>query len=158
MYITFTDALCPEALLQLSTYIGLFLIALVAATILPAQSEAALILLLRTGEYSTSGLLLAASLGNVLGSVINYVLGWWAESFRDHRWFPVKQKSLERSKNWYHRYGKWSLLLSWAPIIGDPITVAAGFMREPFWSFLVLVVVAKVGRYLALAALTLSWV
>ena len=142
---------------QLSAYIGLFLAALVAATILPAQSEAALVLLLRTGDFSTLGLLIAASLGNVSGSLINYLLGWWAESFQNRSWFPVNQASLERAKGWYHRYGRWSLLLSWVPIIGDPITVAAGFLREPFWSFMLLVTLAKVGRYLVLAAITLNW-
>ncbi|MGI9366453.1 MAG: YqaA family protein [Rhizobiaceae bacterium] len=125
---------------------------------LPAQSEAALVLLLRSGDYSVAGLLFAASLGNILGSIVNYLLGWWAESFHDRNWFPVKEKSLERSKHWYRRCGRWSLLLSWAPVIGDPITVAAGFLREPFWSFLLLVTIAKVGRYLAVACLALNWI
>ena len=158
MYITSKPSICFKACSPLSAYLGLFLAALVAATILPAQSEAALVFLLVSGDYSTAGLLLAASLGNVLGSVINYQLGWWAESFHDRKWFPVREKSLERSKRWYRRYGRWSLLLSWAPIIGDPITVAAGFLREPFWSFLLFVTVAKVGRYLVLASLALNWI
>lgn len=97
-----------------------------------------------------------ASVGNVLGAVVNWVLGRWIAHFQDKPWFPVRAASLERAQAWYHRYGKWSLLLSWAPVIGDPLTVAAGVMREPFPIFLLLVTVAKFGRYLALTAITLG--
>lgn len=68
------------------------------------------------------------------------------------------KRSLEKASRAYRHYGRWSLLLSWAPIIGDPLTVAAGVLREPFWSFLVLVTIAKVGRYLVLATVTLNLV
>lgn len=71
-------------------------------------------------------------------------------------WFPVKKSSLERASGWYRRYGRWSLLLSWMPLFGDALTVIAGVLREPLWSFLVLVAVAKTGRYLVLAAATLG--
>ncbi|WP_299845794.1 YqaA family protein [uncultured Jannaschia sp.] len=134
----------------LAAYGGLFLSALVAATVLPAQSEFLLAALLRSGDWSTSGLLVSASVGNVLGSVINYGLGRGAEAFRDRRWFPASAAALARAQRWYGRYGHWSLLLSWMPIIGDPITVAAGLLREPIWRFLLLVTIAKVGRYLVL--------
>lgn len=148
----------PEGpLIDMSEYTGLFMSALIAATVLPAQSEALLVFLLLDGDYSVAGLLVSASVGNVLGSVLNYLLGRLAETYSRRRWFPVKPATLDRAKNWYHRYGRWSLLLSWAPLIGDPITVAAGVLREPFWSFLLLVTLAKVGRYLALAAVTLNW-
>ncbi|MHB8223170.1 MAG: YqaA family protein, partial [Desulfurivibrionaceae bacterium] len=72
-------------------------------------------------------------------------------------WFPVKEHNLEKARSSYHRYGRWSLLLSWAPIIGDPLTVVAGLMREPLWSFLLMVTLAKAGRYLVLAMLVLAW-
>lgn len=140
----------------LAVYFGLFLTALVAATVLPMQSEAALVGLILTGSYPVWLLIAVASVGNVLGSVINWLLGRGIERFRDRKWFPVKQAALERAQTWYRRYGKWSLLLSWAPIIGDPLTVVAGVLREPFWVFLALVTVAKVGRYLVLAAITLG--
>jgi membrane protein YqaA with SNARE-associated domain len=140
----------------LAVLAGLFLTALVAATILPMQSEAALVGLILTGSYPVWVLIAVASVGNVLGSVINWGLGRGIERFRDRKWFPVKQASLERAQTWYRRYGKWSLLLSWAPIIGDPLTVVAGVLREPFPVFLLLVTIAKVGRYLLLAAVTLG--
>ena len=142
----------------LAVYSGLFFTALVAATILPAQSEAVLAGLLLTGDYSMWALIGVASAGNVLGSVINWLLGRGIERFRDRRWFPVKADALARAERWYHRYGRWSLLLSWAPFIGDPLTVVAGVLREPFPVFLALVTIAKVGRYLVLAAATLSFI
>lgn len=142
----------------LAVYSGLFFTALIAATILPAQSEAVLAGLLLTGDYPVWALIAVASAGNVLGSCVNWLLGRGIERFADRRWFPVKRDALLRAERWYHRYGRWSLLLSWAPFIGDPLTVVAGVLREPFPVFLALVIVAKVGRYLVLAAVTLSLV
>ena len=141
---------------DIGVYLGLFLSALAAATILPMQSEAALVGLLLTDAYPVWILIAVASFGNVLGSALSWLLGRSVERFRHRRWFPVKDASLERAQHWYRRYGKWSLLLSWAPIIGDPLTVVAGILREPFPTFLLLVTIAKVGRYLLLAAATLS--
>jgi len=140
----------------LTAYIGLFFTALVAATILPAQSEALLVVLLVTGEYSVIALIAVASLGNVLGSVINWTLGRGLEKFRDRRWFPVSEATLEKAQGWYRHYGKWSLLASWVPIIGDPITVAAGVLKEPLPMFILLVSIAKIGRYAVLAVATLG--
>lgn len=141
----------------LAAYGGLFLAALVAATVLPVQSEAVLGGLLATGAYSPALLILVAGIGNVLGSVVNWLLGRGLERFRGARWFPVSDRNLERAGRWYRKYGWWSLLLSWVPIIGDPLTVAAGIMREPLMRFLVVVSIAKFGRYIMLAALVLHW-
>lgn len=141
---------------DLGAYSGLFLSAFVAATLLPTASEAVLVALLLAGNQPAEMLILVASVGNVLGSVVNWVLGRWIEHFKEKPWFPVKAASLAHAQAWYSRYGKWSLLLSWAPVIGDPLTVVAGVMREPFPLFLVLVTLAKVGRYLILAAITLG--
>ncbi len=141
---------------DLGAYSGLFLSAFVAATLLPTASEAVLVALLLAGNQPAEMLILVASVGNVLGSVVNWVLGRWIEHFKEKPWFPVKAASLAHAQAWYSRYGKWSLLLSWAPVIGDPLTVVAGVMREPFPVFLVLVTLAKVGRYLILAAITLG--
>ena len=140
-----------------AAYGGLFLAAFAAATILPAQSEAVLAGLLAAGNHAPALLILVAGSGNVLGSVVNWLLGRGIERFRGTRWFPVGEKQLDRAGNWYRKYGWWSLLLSWMPIIGDPLTVAAGVMREPFARFLLVVSIAKFGRYVALAALILHW-
>ncbi|HWV52651.1 YqaA family protein [Pseudorhodoplanes sp.] len=136
---------------ELAAYAGLFAVAFVAATILPAQSELALVGLLLTGKFSPVLLIAVAAAGNILGSCVNWLLGGFAERFRDRKWFPVSAQALDKAQGWYRRYGRWSLLLSWMPVIGDPLTVAAGFLREPFWSFLVLVTIAKTVRYVLLA-------
>lgn len=139
----------------ISVYLGLFALAFGAATLLPLQSEAALAGLLLAG-YSPVWLLAAASAGNILGSCVNWLLGRWIERFRAKRWFPVSEAALERAGSWYRRFGKWTLLLSWVPIIGDPLTVAAGVLREPFPVFLLLVSIAKIARYVFVAAATLA--
>lgn len=135
---------------DLAAYFGLLVAAFLAATLLPAQSEALLAGLVASGKFSTVLLVLVASVGNVLGSVLNWLIGRGIERFRDRRWFPVSPQALERAQGWYGRLGHWSLLLAWLPIIGDPLTLVAGTMREPLWRFLLLVTIGKVGRYLAI--------
>jgi len=134
-------------------YGGLFAAAFIAATILPAQSEMVLVGLQVAG-YPALLLVLVASIGNTFGAVVNWWLGRILSRHSDNRWSPVSPTALDRASRWYRRWGRWSLLLSWAPIGGDALTVAAGVLREPFWSFLLLVAIAKTGRYLVLASLT----
>lgn len=141
---------------SLAAYAGLFAVALGAASLLPMQSEPVLVGLLLLAEQPAWALVTVASIGNTLGSCINYALGRAVERFRNRRWFPVTPAKLARAEGWYHRWGRWSLLLSWAPVIGDPLTVIAGVLREPFWSFVLLVAIAKTGRYLVLALVTLG--
>ncbi len=148
---------CEARLLDFSVYLGLFLSAFGAASLLPLQSEAVLVGLLLNGGQPAAALLAVACVGNVLGSVLNAALGRGLERYRERRWFPVSPARLEQAKASYRRYGRWSLLLSWVPVIGDPLTLVAGVMREPWWSFLLLVSLAKTARYLVLAALTLGW-
>lgn len=136
-------------------YGGLFLSAFLSATLFPGQSEALLAGLVVAG-HPPWWLIVVASAGNVLGSVFNWGIGRGIERFRDRRWFPATPAMLERAQRWYARYGKWSLLLSWAPVIGDPLTLVAGVMRERFGIFLLLVTLAKAGRYLVVAVLTLE--
>ena len=130
--------------------------AFLAATVFPAQSELVLIGFLTAGDHSVAGMVVVASIGNVLGSVVNYYLGMGLQSFRDRPWFPANAQQLDRARHFYRRWGRWSLLLAWTPVIGDPLTVVAGVMREPLWSFLILVTISKVGRYLGLTAITLN--
>lgn len=137
--------------------LGLFLSAFVAATILPAQSETVLTGLILLDRVPVGVLVAVASVGNVAGSVLNWGLGRAIERYRDRRWFPVKPAMLARATGWYHRYGRWSLLLSWVPIIGDPLTLVAGVLREEFWRFLLLVSIAKTGRYVFLAFVVMYW-
>lgn len=134
-------------------YLTLFFTAFGAATLLPMQSEAVLVGLIALDRFPVWTLVAVATVGNVLGSMVNWLLGRYVEHWRDKRWFPVKEAHLSRAQRSYHHYGRWSLLLSWAPLIGDPLTVVAGLMREPLWSFTLIVLAAKAGRYLVLAML-----
>ncbi|MBO1540291.1 YqaA family protein [Pseudomonas sp. OA65] len=138
-------------------YIGLFLAAFGAATLLPLQSEALLVGLLLSERHETWLLLAVATVGNVLGSLVNWWLGTRLEHFKDRRWFPVSPTRLEKARLHYQRFGRWSLLLSWLPIIGDPLTLVAGVMGEPWRRFLLIVALAKGMRYGVLALATLGW-
>nr|WP_249732407.1 YqaA family protein [Roseococcus sp. SDR] len=120
------------------------------------QSEAVLIGLMLAGEQPVWALVLVASVANTAGSVVNWWLGGVIHRYRDRRWFPASPEQLSRAEGWYRRWGHWSLMLSWAPIIGDPLTVIAGVLREPLWRFLILVALAKTGRYVTLALITLG--
>ncbi|KAA8697578.1 YqaA family protein [Pseudomonas caricapapayae] len=142
---------------ELTSYLGLFATAFGAATLLPLQSEAVLVGMLLSEHYPTILLLMIVTAGNVLGSVVNWYLGRSIEHFRHRRWFPVSERHLDRAQSTYKRYGRWALLFSWVPVIGDPITMIAGIMREPLWSFLLVVTLAKGLRYLALTAITFGW-
>lgn len=132
--------------------LSLFAASLLAATIFPAQSEAVLVGLHLTGNYSPALLIAVATCGNVLGASINWLLGRYLEHFKNRRWFPVKEAALDRAARTYQRYGVWTLLLSWIPIIGDPLTVIAGLLRTPFPLFLLLVTIGKLTRYVAVVA------
>ncbi len=135
---------------------GLFANALAAATILPVQSEALLAGLLLKSEFAPWLLIAVASVGNILGSCINWGLGRSIERFRHKKWFPASDKALAAAQARYARGGKWWLLLSWVPLIGDPLTVMAGVMQERLLTFVLLVSVAKIGRYLAVTAFALN--
>ena len=126
----------------------LFLSAFGAATLLPLQSEAVLVGLLIQAEHSALILIAVFSLFNILFSFVNFYLLFKIEQFKDKKWFPVSEVKLNQAQNIYHKYGFWSLLLSWVPIIGDPITLIAGLMKENFIRFLWVVSIAKIGRYM----------
>jgi membrane protein YqaA with SNARE-associated domain len=144
-------------LTDLAAYAGLFVSAFTSATLLPGSSEAALIMLLALGRGDAGLLVVVATAGNVLGSCVNWVLGRFVSTFRDRRWFPVDEQSYERAAAWFRRYGVWSLLLSWLPIIGDPLTAVAGALRVGFRRFVVLVSVGKAARYVFILTAFNMW-
>ena len=125
---------------------ALFLVAFGAATLLPFQSEVVLGAMLAAESAPIWMLFVSATVGNTLGSVVNYWLGLVIDRFEDRWWFPASPKQMARARRWYGRWGVWTLLLSWAPF-ADPLTVVAGVLRTPFWLFLTLVTIAKAGRY-----------
>ncbi len=99
------------------------------------------------GEYSWFALLVVATVGNVLGSVINWILGRYLMYFQDRKWFPIKKDAIDKASNYYQKWGVWTLLLAWLPIIGDPMTLIAGIFRVNMMVFLLLVTVGKMFRY-----------
>ena len=120
------------------------------ATIVPFGSEMYFGTLLSLEKHNNFFLLVAASLGNVLGSVFNWVCGYYVNYFIRKPWFPIKQNRIQKGTEIFNKYGKWSLLLSWVPFIGDPLTFAAGILRYSFMPFIILVSIGKVGRYLVI--------
>ena len=144
------------------TYLTLFLSALIAATILPAQSEAVLVWHITNHPTQAFMFVTVATLGNVLGAVINWgigrVINGGINSGINKGWVAknAPPRKLKKAEVMYRRYGRFSLLASWVPFIGDPLTVIAGVFREPLWSFLLIVTIAKSGRYIVLAMLTLG--
>jgi membrane protein YqaA with SNARE-associated domain len=142
---------------HVAEYGGLFGAAFLSATLFPFQSEVLLFGMLMAEHYHVVLLVLVASVGNILGSCVNWFLGRFIAHFEDRRWFPLSKDKVAKAEGWYHRYGRWSLLMSWVPIVGDPLTIVAGVLREPFPVFLALVAVAKTARYIAVASITLGW-
>ena len=126
------------------------------ATIVPFGSEMYFATLLSLNNYNNLLLLIAASIGNVLGSVFNWVCGYYVNYFIKKPWFPIKQDKIVKGTEIFNKYGKWSLLLSWVPFIGDPITFVAGTLRFSLVPFLILVSIGKVGRYLIIY-LSILW-
>ena len=127
------------------------------ATIIPFGSEAYFITLLSLEKYNHFILFVVASVGNVLGSLFNWICGFYINFFIKKSWFPINNKIIDRGNKLFTKYGKWSLLISWFPLIGDPITFAAGTLRYPIIPFLVLVSIGKVVRYLIIYV-SIIWV
>ncbi|MDA7756114.1 DedA family protein [Candidatus Pelagibacter sp.] len=129
-------------------YLSLFAISFLAATILPFSSELTLAGLITTSNYDNLLLLIVVSFGNILGSVVNWYLGFYSRNLTTKKWFPFKETQIERSSKWFDKFGKLSLLFAWVPIIGDPLTLVAGLLRVRFLDFIILVAIGKVSRYL----------
>lgn len=136
------------------TYITLFFVSLISATLFPLGSEGLLLYDLNEG-YNVVVLLLSASLGNILGSFINYYLGLKGEVYLEKKNYLKKEK-IEKYKKLFEKYGAFSLLFSWLPLVGDPLTFIAGILKYDWKKFLILVSIAKFGRYLFLVLLYLN--
>ena len=124
----------------------LFAVSFAAATLLPLSSEGTFYYFLAEGG-NVWLLTAAAGIGNTLGSAFNYWLGLKGAEYLIERG-KISPKRLERSRELFGRWGGWSLWLSWVPVIGDPITFAAGVLRYSFGRFIAIVALAKFGRYL----------
>jgi len=132
---------------DITLYGGLFLNAFIAATLLPAFSELSFAALLAAGEGIPVLLFASVTTGNILGAVVNYWLGVRLIDFQDRKWFPFAPAQISRATARFNKYGKWSLLFAWLPIIGDPLTLIAGILRTDIKLFLILVTIGKAARY-----------
>ena len=130
------------------SYLKLFIISFLAATILPLSSEIVLTTMLLTNLFEKNILLIVASSGNILGSIFNWYLGKKITIFKDRKWFPVSPEQLNKSQKYFQKYGLWSLLLAWVPVIGDPLTLLAGVLKVRFSIFFILVSISKISRYI----------
>lgn len=133
-------------------YLTLFFTAFISATLLPSSSEIVLTAMITKGDYVLWLLWVSATIGNVLGSCVNYWLGTQVMRFKDRKWFPVSQQGIEKAQIRFQKYGVYSLLFAWLPIIGDPLTVVGGIFKVRWWTFLWLVTLGKGARYLVVLA------
>ena len=129
--------------------VELFLTAFLAATLLPVSSEAVLAYLATADGADAVALVAIATAGNTLGAIVNWALGRWCLHWRERRWFPIKKATLDKATGWMERRGLWVLLFAWVPVIGDPLTFAAGVLHARFVPFTLLVGVGKALRYVA---------
>jgi len=140
--------------LHMLTLLSLFAVSFLAATILPLSSEVLFGALIAEG-YGLGSLLFWATLGNTLGAYVNWWLGTLLRSnysrFEDYRWIRITGEEIERAGVWFNRYGKWSLLVAWAPVLGDGLTVFAGISRVPLWQLAALAGIGKFTRYFFIA-------
>ena len=134
----------------LISYFQLFIISFLAATILPLSSELVLSTMLLTDSFDKYLLLVVASFGNILGSSVNWYLGKKILIFKDKKWFPANERQIAKGEIYFKKYGIWSLLLAWVPIIGDPLTIVAGILRVKFFTFLLLISISNISRYIFL--------
>ncbi len=141
-----------EALLAFG-YIGLFVAAFLAATILPLSSEVVLSTLLLNG-FTPTTLIAVATAGNVLGALCNYGLGYWLSISKVKKWLGLSDDDLLQAQQRFQRYGTFSLLFAWVPIIGDPLTLIAGVLRVHWGWFLLLVTIGKLLRYMVVSHVT----
>jgi membrane protein YqaA with SNARE-associated domain len=136
-------------------YFGLFIAAFLAATILPLSSEIVLSTLLLSG-LSPNALVIIATIGNVLGSLVNYALGYWASLEIVKKWLKISEQELVKAEQRFVKYGLFLLLFAWVPIVGDPLTVVAGVLRIRLLWFVILVAVGKLIRYVIISYLVLQ--
>ena len=131
----------------IEVYASLFISSFLSSTILPGHSELILTTFIFLNKYPIIDLIFFASIGNILGSILNWFIGYYFTSLKDRKWFPINKSQLTKASSWFLKYGKWTLCLSWVPLIGDPLTIIAGIFRVPIHTFILIVTLAKTMRY-----------
>lgn len=133
----------------MTSYCILFIFSFLAATILPFSSETILYALI---DQERSGIMLVgvATAGNTLGALVNWFLGYFLLRYHDRKWFYFSREQAAKAQSWFHRYGMWSLLFAWLPLVGDSLTFIAGVMKVRILPFVMLVGAGKMMRYIAI--------
>ena len=132
---------------------ALFLLSFLASTLLPLGSEWLLVVLIIHG-HSVQSVVTVATVGNYLGACTTYLIGLWGSQFLITKVLRIDEKNMTRAHALYRKYGCWSLLLSWLPVVGDPLCLLGGIFRVRFFRYSVLVFSGKLVRYIAVAFLT----
>ncbi len=146
---------CMPDFIVSNGYLYLFLLSFLAATIIPAGSEWLLAALLLQ-SLDPSRLLATATLGNTLGACTTYYIGRYGGGFLSARVLRIDENSLKKAAARYRKFGSWSLLFSWVPIIGDPLCLAGGVFKTGIFTFVILVFAGKLARYGFIAWVTLK--
>jgi len=128
----------------------LFFSALISSTLFPGGSEAVLLYRLHEGGDAMV-LVLVATVGNVLGSLITYAMGRLGNEAVHRKWLRMDEEKVARAEHWFRKYGQVSLVFAWLPIVGDPLCLVAGLLKSPMIWFVVLVTIGKAARYSVLA-------
>ena len=136
-------------------YMSLFFLSFLASTLLPLGSEWLLVMMLASG-YDPLSAVAVATVGNYLGAVMTYLVGIWGGSWLVEMVMRVSPQQQERARHYYQRFGVYSLLFSWLPVIGDPLCLVGGMLRINFWLFSLLVATGKLARYVMTAVITLT--
>jgi len=130
--------------------VSVFIVALVSATLLPLGSEPAVFLLVKSDPSLFWPALIVATLGNTIGGAISWWMGYGAERAYEHRTHHAPPNA--RALGWLQRFGARACLLSWLPLVGDPLCAVAGWLRLPFWPCVAYMAIGKFGRYLVMTA------
>mgnify|MGYP001825243898 CR=1 FL=1 len=144
-----------DALIAEHAWLALFVLSFLAATLIPLGSEWLLVLLLVDGQ-SPLPLIALATAGNSLGACTTYAIGLYGGPWLVRKVLRIDAEQQQRAENFYCRYGAWSLLLSWLPVVGDPLCLVGGVLRVGFARFVVLVSSGKLVRYAVVGWLTLQ--
>jgi len=134
---------------------ALFLLSFLASTVMPLGSEW-LVVTLILKSFQPEHVVAVATMGNYLGACTTYFVGLWGAVFLIKKVMRIDEASLAKAQMLYRRYGSWSLLFSWLPVIGDPLCLVGGALRINFILFSLLVFVGKLARYAVIAAVTAS--
>jgi membrane protein YqaA with SNARE-associated domain len=129
-------------------YLALFILSFLASTVIPLGSEWLLAALIVKG-FEPAAAIGVAAIGNTLGACTTYFIGLYGGDFLIRKIAKIDDHSRERAERIYSRYGSWSLLFAWLPVIGDPLCLIGGVLKVRFVLFTILVFAGKLTRYIA---------